>query len=370
MKNKAVKVKKTTEKSNRKVIETKLSKVVEEAEAKYGVNVLRKGFPSSSDNEWYNLKRFSTGVPSIDIALGGGIPVGRYIEVQGAESVGKTTLVLNMLREFQRQYPDLSALFADGEGTTDAPYLEQLEIEENQFLYSPSAGLEETTQLILDQMTPTSDVRLAVIDSIESLVPTKEYNKGMDDSMQMGVKPVLLAEFFRKFEAKNNKLMREGYMPMTIIGLNQLRDKIGAYGNPEFAPGGRAKDFAQSICLRLRRGDLIFNGVGENKVQVGQEVKFKVQKNKTYGPGKTGMFCLYTDENDVGVKRGWVDVQLSIILEAIKYGYVKRSGSFYSLLNNPDVKFQGRDKMIAYLQENPDIVKELQDLIVEGIRKG
>jgi len=308
--------------------------------------------------------RISTGIFALDIALGGGIPIGRVSEVSGALSSTKTTSAVHMLVQAQKM--GLKCSFLDVEGTSDKDYLEHLGVDTSVLLYSRPCGLEETTQMILD-FQKSGVINFALWDSIEATPPMIEFFSEMDQTVQMGSRPKLLGEFFRKFQANNNLLSREGKMPFTLVATNQLREKIGSFGDIEYCPGGRATGFYASIQVRYRRGDWIAIGTKDKKVQVGQINKFKIFKNKVDTPYKTGEFDFYFSErNEAGVKKLFFDNEKSVVQEAVFWGIVVKSGSWYTY---KDFKCQGVEEMVCYFRDKPDEVESIKQQVLEITRK-
>ena len=337
-----------------------LSLLINKLNKKFGENALVMG----DEIEDIVLERIPTGSVALDIDLGGGIPIGRFTQISGALSSTKTTQSMHIVKNAQKM--GLVCAWADVEGTSDKAYFEQIGVNTSTLLYTRPSGLEEVCQMILD-MQQSGEVHLAVWDSIEASSPIKELDSTMDETIQMGTKPKLLNEFFRKYQAFNNKLVREGKRPFTIIGINQLREKIGSYGDAEYTPGGRGVGFTASVDLRFRKGDWITEGSATNKTFVGQVVKYKIEKNKTYKRMQSGEFDFYYDENITGIQVGHNDNFKSIVQLGIERELIQRGGAWFFLNKGTDqeVKFQGQDNLIAYLRKNPQLVEDIKDIILD-----
>lgn len=345
--------------STAKKLSPELSKIVADLNKKFGDNAISVGVPKDEDGRIKTIKRIPTGSIALDLALGGGIPVGRFTEISGGLSTTKTTQCIHIVAQAQKM--GIQCAWFDVEGTTDEAYLKACGVDVDSLLYSRPDGMEETTQMIID-LQRGGVIGLAVLDSIAAMSPTKEQESSMDDTVRMGIPQQLLSEFFRKYQAANNRLEREGKEPFTLIGINQLRERIGAYGDPEYTPGGRAKGFTQSVEIRFRRGDWIKQGKGDDSEIVGQVVKFKIEKNKTFKRMQSGSFDFYFADNSAGVDVYYNDNNKSIIMLGVAWGVIERAGAWFRY---GDDKFQGIPAMVSALKERPELVDKIYSDVME-----
>lgn len=341
-----------------------LEKIVSDLNKKFGDNALSVGVPKEVDGSVRKVKRVPTGSVALDMALGGGLPLGRFIEISGGLSTTKTTQCAHIVANYQRMY-GRPCVWLDVEGTTDEPYLEACGVDTGLLIFSRPDGMEEATQMLVD-LQRGGIVGLAVLDSIAALSPVKEQESTMDDTVRMGIPQQLLGEYFRKYQAANNRLEREGNEPFTVIGINQLREKMGAYGDPEYTPGGRAKGFTQSVDIRFRRGDWITQGTGDNKEVVGQVVKFKIEKNKTYKRMQSGSFDFYFAKNNAGITPNYNDNGKSIIMLGVQWGVIEKAGAWFKYDGE---KYQGIPALVKALKDAPELMDRLYEEVMNLIMK-
>ena len=309
--------------------------------------VLDKEFGSGTlmrmgDNPDINVQRFSTGSVALDLALGGGYPRGRVIEIYGSESAGKSTLALHAVAEIQKAGG--IAAYIDAEHSLDPYYAGKIGVNvEDLWISQPSSG--EQALSIAETLTKSGAVDLIVIDSVAALTPQAELDGDMGDS-HMGLQARLMSQALRKLTAAMD---RSG---TSIIFINQIRMKIGVmFGNPETTTGGNALKFYSTIRLDVRRGDQLKDG----EDIVGSRVRIKVVKNKVAPPFRKVEVDMYFDG---GIRR---ENELCDI--GLAKGIVKRSGSWYSF---EDLKAAGRDSFIRQLSGNPDVAAMLEACVLGG----
>ena len=185
-----------------------------------------------------------SGTLSLDLALGGGYPKGRIIEIYGPESSGKTTLALHAVAELQKQGG--TAAFIDAEHALDPQYAARLGVNTNDLLVSQPDNGEQALEIV-ETLVRSNAVDIIVLDSVAALVPQAEIDGDMGDSLP-GLQARLMSQALRKLTGIINK------SKATVIFINQIRMKIGVmFGNPETTTGGNALKFYASQRLDIRR---------------------------------------------------------------------------------------------------------------------
>jgi len=288
------------------------------------------------ENHTVNVETTPSGSLSLDIALGGGIPRGRIVEIYGPESSGKTTLALHAIAEIQKTGG--TAAFIDAEHALDPAYAKRIGVDvENLLLSQPDNG--EQALEITETLVRSNAVDLIVVDSVAALVPRAEIEGDMGDP-QMGLQARLMSQALRKLTGVISR------SKTTVIFINQIRMKIGVmFGNPETTTGGNALKFYASVRMDIRRTSQIKAG----DAAIGNRVRVKVVKNKIAPPFREAEF-------DIMFNKG-ISTSGDILDLAVNSNIVEKAGAWFAY--NDQKIGQGREAAKTYLEENPKIMDEI-----------
>ena len=296
------------------------------------------------------IAKFHSGSLSLDIALGGGIPTGRIIEIYGPESSGKTTIALHAIAEVQRNGG--RAAFIDAEHALDPSYAKKIGVDIDSLLISQPDDGEQALE-ITETLVRSGGIDLIVVDSVAALTPRAEIEGTMGDS-HMGLQARLMSQALRKLTAIVSKT------GCSVIFINQLRMKIGVmFGNPETTTGGNALKFYASLRLDVRRIDKIMekiaSGDGTEQEIVGNKTRVKVVKNKVAPPFRQAEF-------DILYAKG-ISKEGDILDLGVKYGVIEKAGAYFR--QGDETLGQGREQARLFLIENPKVASRLEKEIRE-----
>lgn len=275
------------------------------------------------------------------------IPSGKITELYGPPSSGKTTLALYAAADCQRQGGNI--LFVDMEGSFDPEYAQSLGVDTEfpRFIYtSPDIG--ETAMEISEKLIRSGKVQMMIVDSVATLLPGKEADGEYGDAT-MGVHARLMGQVMRKMLPVVRK------HDCASIWINQLREKIGGYGNPETTTGGNALPFYASLRLEVRKIGTIEK---DSKGNVDHEPRrVKVIKSKIND--SVNKFWIY----DIRYGEG-VDTIQEIIDLAPELGVLEKKGSWFWY---GDTRLaNGKKGFRQFLVDNPELYEEIKQKCLDA----
>ena len=309
------------------------------------IDMIEKRFGKGSiiqlgETEKLNIETVPSGALSLDIALGGGLPKGRIIEIYGHESGGKTTLALHAIAEVQKLGG--VAGFVDAEHALDPVYAKNIGVNVNDLYVSqPDSG--EQALEICEMMVRSGAIDIVVVDSVAALTPKAEIDGDMGD-MQVGLQARLMSKALRKLTAAVSSTN------CIVIFINQIREKVGImFGNPETTAGGRALKFYASVRLDIRRVESLKSG----SEILGNRTRVKVVKNKIAPPFKQAEFDLMFGK---GISKTGDLLDL-----AVEQNIIEKSGAWYSY--DGEKIGQGRENAKTFLAGNPDVMRMIEEKV-------
>jgi len=298
------------------------------------------------------LMRESTGYVGLDYILGGGLPMGRIIQLGAPPSVGKSTTSLCIARTLIKK--GLHVAYVDLERTCDEDRINFLNINkgnEDLFHYSrPSDG-----ELALNFAVEAAGlgVKLVIIDSVPNLIPKSVMESDVGKQSYSPVAKLLGSEYSKLVAAFE-------YHQSCLLLINQVRDNVGSLFGGKSNPGGYALKHALSINIDMFR-------TGANKDVDSYTVTYKTQKNKTYFENLTTEIQ-YSRTSNFGLCP-----YSSLLFEGVRTKVITQAGAYYkldeqlanSLGLNPTIG-QGKDNAIQTLTNEPELYNTLYQLILEA----
>lgn len=321
-----------------------LESVLSNIQKNFGAGAIMK----LGDRANMKVETIPTGALTLDLALGGGLPKGRIIELFGDSSAGKSTLTLHVVKEVQKLGG--TCAFIDAEHAIDPKYAADIGVNVDELLICQPTTSEEGLE-VCDQLVKSGQVDLVVIDSVAALVPRAELEGEMGDNV-MGVMARMMSQACRKLTGSISS------SKCVVIFINQTRQKIGVvYGDSIVTTGGNALKFYSSVRLKISRTQTLKKGTEE----YGIRSKVKVVKNKVAPPFKEAEF-------DILFGQG-ISTLGCIVDLAEELNIVTRRGAWYSY--EGENVAQGRDKLIQWLTDNPEKCTEIESMVkmMSGIAK-
>lgn len=331
-----------------------IQEIQDEVNKKLGDNVLVLGSAVRQE-----IPHATSGVLSYDLALGGGWAKNQWNEIIGLESSGKTAIAFKTIAANQALNPDFLAMWVAAEEFVPS-YAAAFGVDMDRLWVVESNEMEVALNLVLKSIANRA-VDMVVIDSLPALVTYVELSKETGEAT-VSSGALILSQFFKKCQVAARRSLIDDERGCTMIAINQWRDKIGVlYGDPRTTGGGKAKNYYFFTRLEASQVDWLADG-SDNEDRVGQTIKIRVFKNKTYRPHQTAQIDFYFADANNGYHLGDFDVVQDVVNVCLSLDIIHRAGAYYTY---KDDRWTGKgcveNIIIPLVREDKTLFEELRD---------
>lgn len=313
-------------------------------------------------NEFEKFDRIPFTSPRLNYLTRGGVPWPGIIEISGPEGSGKTTLLGDLVKNAQAK--GLVCAFTDTENKTALDYWEWLGVDINNLLVVRPKGAtgEDILQLQFDMIE--EGVQFLGLDSVASLVPRSVLEGDMSDKTYCGSSGIM-STFSQKMTGSGILQKHKA----TLVGINQVRDKINGFGFQ--TPAGHFWRHACVARFQVSKGNPFDSNYKEmplntTEITAGYKMEVKVLKNQFCKNDRRFNYCTLHFDKGIDKLEDLIDV-------AIDMGIIVRAGAWYRVINvetgeivcvnDQELKFQGKNGIREYLEENPKVATWLENQV-------
>jgi recombination protein RecA len=267
----------------------------------------------------------STGCCVLDAIMGGGLPVGRIVELYGATSSGKSLVASQACTACQEE--DGVAVYFDTEAAVSLPIMEAVGVDVNSLVYAAPDTVEEVFKGMESAIAskPAQVPMLIVWDSIASTSSEAEM-KGETGEIGYLTQSRVISQGLRKLSRMIAK------QHVSVLMINQMKEKLGVvFGDKDATFGGKAVGFHSSIRIRLSSGSKIRDS---SKRILGISTTASIRKNKVAPPFREAALPIY-----FGYGVDEAEAALAFLKKAGVAKYAK--GKYTVRLPNGDIQCTG-----------------------------
>ena len=317
---------------------------------KYGSGVIM----SMGEEKELFIPTISSGSLGLDMALGrGGFARGRIYEFYGPPSGGKTTLAMSLMAQAQKR--GFSTCFVDAEHTADPQLFKAMGVNIDDVIKIKAYAGEDNIDA-LETLIKTGTIDVAVVDSVSALIPKMESEAAVEDDF-IGLLARLMSKTMRRIvpiASETNTL---------VVFINQLRFKIGSWGDPTTTTGGEALNFYATGRISVAGGEFKKTRIphpitGEI---IGHDTTFSIQKNKLAPPWRSATVRLI-----YGV--GY-DIYREALSMAEGLAVVEKNGAHYYFEGERFA--QGEENAVEYVKNNEEFYNKIRNSVIDitGLRE-